>query len=145
MSSTGAGVDPDFTQTHPQASEGVMWRQVWAMTQKEIIQVLRGPAILIILLIMPLAQLGSSQRRLTPISSTTPLTLSVRNLYNPDMIDIWFLLPGPAGLILQTLAVQQAALIIVRERELGTIEPILATPKRPLELVAARNFKQRLD
>ncbi|MCB0189900.1 MAG: ABC transporter permease, partial [Caldilineaceae bacterium] len=67
-----------------------------------------------------------------------PITTSARVLYNPDMIDIWFLLPGLAGLILQTLAVQQAALIIVRERELGTIEPILATPTRPLELVLSK-------
>lgn len=70
--------------------------------------------------------------------STLPITTSTRVLYNPDMIDIWFLLPGLAGLILQTLAVQQAALIVVRERELGTIEQILATPTRPLELVLSK-------
>lgn len=67
-----------------------------------------------------------------------PITTATRVLYNPDMIDIWFLLPGLAGLILQTLAVQQAALIVVRERELGTIEPILATPTRPLELILSK-------
>ena len=71
-------------------------------------------------------------------ATTLPITPSIRVLYNPDMIDIWFLLPGLAGLILQTLAIQQAALIIVRERELGTIEPILATPTRPLELVLSK-------
>ncbi|MEZ4869218.1 MAG: ABC transporter permease [Caldilineaceae bacterium] len=70
--------------------------------------------------------------------TTLPITTSTRVLYNPDMIDIWFLLPGLAGLILQTLAIQQAALIVVRERELGTIEPILATPTRPLELVLSK-------
>lgn len=75
---------------------------------------------------------------MTTGASALPITTSTRVLYNPDMIDIWFLLPGLAGLILQTLAVQQAALIIVRERELGTIEPILATPTRPLELVLSK-------
>lgn len=75
---------------------------------------------------------------LTAGATTLPMMTSTRVLYNPDMIDIWFLLPGLAGLILQTLAVQQAALIIVRERELGTIEPILATPTRPLELVLSK-------
>lgn len=75
---------------------------------------------------------------LTTGVGSLPITTSTRVLYNPDMIDIWFLLPGLAGLILQTLAVQQAALIIVRERELGTIEPILATPTRPLELVLSK-------
>jgi len=75
---------------------------------------------------------------MTTGASLLPITTATRVLYNPDMIDIWFLLPGLAGLILQTLAVQQAALIIVRERELGTIEPILATPTRPLELVLSK-------
>jgi drug efflux transport system permease protein len=67
-----------------------------------------------------------------------PITAATRVLYNPDMIDIWFLLPGLVGLLLQTLAVQQAALVVVRERELGTIEQILVTPTRPLELVVAK-------
>lgn len=75
---------------------------------------------------------------MTTGASVLPITTATRVLYNPDMIDIWFLLPGLAGLILQTLAIQQAALIIVRERELGTIEPILATPTRPLELVLSK-------
>ena len=75
---------------------------------------------------------------MTTGASLLPITTATRVLYNPDMIDIWFLLPGLAGLILQTLAIQQAALIIVRERELGTIEPILATPTRPLELVLSK-------
>jgi ABC-2 type transport system permease protein len=67
-----------------------------------------------------------------------PITAATRVLYNPDMIDIWFLLPGLVGGLLQTLAVQQAALVVVRERELGTIEQILITPTRPLELVLAK-------
>lgn len=71
-------------------------------------------------------------------AGSLPITTATRVLYNPDMIDIRFLLPGLAGLILQTLAIQQAALIVVRERELGTIEPILATPTRPLELVLSK-------
>jgi ABC-2 type transport system permease protein len=71
-------------------------------------------------------------------ANALPITTSTRVLYNPDMIDIWFLLPGLVGLILQTLAVQQAALVVVRERELGTIEQILITPTRPIELVVSK-------
>lgn len=85
-------------------------------------------------------QLQRKGIRSAAVASTNllPITTSTRVLYNPDMIDIRFLLPGLAGLILQTLAIQQAALIVVRERELGTIEPILATPTRPLELVLSK-------
>jgi ABC-2 type transport system permease protein len=71
-------------------------------------------------------------------AASLPIVTSTRVLYNPDMIDIWFLLPGLVGMLLQTLAVQQAALIMVRDRELGTIEQILVTPTRPLELVLSK-------
>ncbi|HVO41634.1 MAG TPA: ABC transporter permease [Aggregatilineales bacterium] len=69
-----------------------------------------------------------------------PVVTSLRVLYNPDLRDLWFLLPAIIGMIMQTLAVGQAALVVVRERELGTIEQILATPTRPLELILAKMF-----
>jgi len=71
-------------------------------------------------------------------AGSLPITTSTRVLYNPDMIDIWFLLPGLVGMLLQTLAVQQAALIMVRDRELGTMEQILVTPARPLEIILSK-------
>jgi ABC-2 type transport system permease protein len=67
-----------------------------------------------------------------------PITAVTRVLYNPDMIDIWFLLPGLVGLLLQSLAVQQAALLMVRDRETGTMEQILATPARPIEVILSK-------
>jgi len=41
-------------------------------------------------------------------------------------------------MIIQTVAIAQAALIVVKEREVGTIEQILATPTRPLELILGK-------
>jgi ABC-2 type transport system permease protein len=70
--------------------------------------------------------------------STLPISSSTRVLYNPDMLSVWFILPGIVALILQNLAVQQAALIVVKDREVGTIEQILITPTRPLELVLSK-------
>ncbi len=74
-------------------------------------------------------------------STTTvslPITASTQVLYNPEMIDIWFILPGLVGLILQTLAITQAVLIVVRDREQGTLEQILVTPARPIELMVSK-------
>ncbi len=71
-------------------------------------------------------------------AGTLPIAASTRVLYNPALIDIWFILPGLVGLIVQTLAITQAALIVVRERELGTIEQILITPTRPIELMVSK-------
>ena len=71
-------------------------------------------------------------------SGVLPITADTQVLYNPDLIDIWLILPGLVGLILQTLGITQAALILVRDRELGTIEPILATPVRPVEIIISK-------
>ena len=71
-------------------------------------------------------------------AASMPVTNYFHVLYNPDFLDLWFVLPAIIGMLLQTAAVSQAALIIVREREVGTIEQILATPTRPLELLIGK-------
>ncbi|MGE5375383.1 MAG: ABC transporter permease [Bacteroidota bacterium] len=70
--------------------------------------------------------------------ASTPVKNSFRVLYNPDFRDLWFVLPAILGMIVQMAAVAQAALVVVREREIGTIEQILATPTRPLELLLGK-------
>jgi ABC-2 type transport system permease protein len=70
--------------------------------------------------------------------SSRPITNSFRVLYNPDFRDLWFVLPAILGMIIQMAAVAQAALVVVREREIGTMEQILATPTRPLELLLGK-------
>jgi ABC-2 type transport system permease protein len=70
--------------------------------------------------------------------SSQPITNSFRVLYNPDFRDLWFVLPAILGMIVQMAAVAQAALVVVREREIGTMEQILATPTRPLELLLGK-------
>ena len=67
-----------------------------------------------------------------------PISVSSQILYNPDMNDKWFVIPGIIGMILQTLAVEQAAIFLVRDREWGTLEQILATPVRQLELILSK-------
>jgi ABC-2 type transport system permease protein len=70
--------------------------------------------------------------------TTPPINSSIRVLYNPDMVDLWFILPAIVGMIMQTTAVTQAALTVVREREVGTMEQILVTPTRPYELILGK-------
>ncbi len=69
---------------------------------------------------------------------TLPINTFAQVLYNPDMNDKWFVIPGIIGMILQTLAVEQAAIFLVRDREWGTMEQILATPVRQLELILSK-------
>ncbi len=67
-----------------------------------------------------------------------PVAVSTQVLYNPDLNDKWFVIPGIIGMILQTLAVEQSAIFLVRDREWGTLEQILATPVRQLELILSK-------
>lgn len=88
-----------------------------------------------------IAQQHALQLRLDRIGSTAaglPLTASTRVLYNPDMKDLWFMIPGLITMLLQQECVILTALGVVRERESGTLEQILVTPIRPLELMLGK-------
>jgi ABC-2 type transport system permease protein len=67
-----------------------------------------------------------------------PLDLRVRILYNPNLDDLWFLIPGMVATILQTQTITLTAASVVREREAGTIEQLLVTPIRPGELLLGK-------
>jgi len=58
--------------------------------------------------------------------------------YNPEMKSANFMIPGIMGLILYFMTCLFTALSIVREREQGTIEQLIVTPIKPLELIVAK-------
>ncbi|HVN15480.1 MAG TPA: ABC transporter permease [Anaerolineales bacterium] len=84
------------------------------------------------------AESHTSTGVMTSTDSALPVNVFSQILYNPDMNDKWFVIPGIIGMILQTLAVEQAAIFLVRDREWGTMEQILATPVRQLELILSK-------
>lgn len=67
-----------------------------------------------------------------------PVVTSSRVLYNPDMDDLFFILPGLIAMLVQNIIIAYATVAVVRERELGTLEQILITPARPVELILAK-------
>jgi ABC-2 type transport system permease protein len=82
--------------------------------------------------------------RMGPSSSLLPLDAHVQILYNPDLKDLWFLVPGMIAMLLQTQTIILTALAVVREREVGTIEQILVTPIRPVELMLGKTLPNLL-
>jgi ABC-2 type transport system permease protein len=67
-----------------------------------------------------------------------PLDTRTRILYNPNLTDLWFVVPGMAAMLLQTQSIAMTAAAVVREREVGTIEQLLVTPIRPGELMIGK-------
>ena len=74
---------------------------------------------------------GSSSQQLPMITST-------RVLYNPDLNDLIFILPGLIAMLVQNVIVSHASMAVVREREVGTMEQLLVTPARPVEMLIAK-------
>jgi len=58
--------------------------------------------------------------------------------YNPEMKSANFMIPGLIAMVLFTLTIMLTSLAIVREREQGTIEQLMVTPIRPLELIVGK-------
>jgi ABC-2 type transport system permease protein len=73
-----------------------------------------------------------------PVEAGLPLDTRFRILYNPDLEQLRFVIPGIAAMLLQTQSVALTAAAIVRERETGTIEQLLVTPIRTLELLLGK-------
>jgi len=67
-----------------------------------------------------------------------PFDALVRILYNPNLTDLWFVIPGMCAMILQTQTIAMTTAAVVREREVGTIEQLLVTPILPIELMVGK-------
>lgn len=72
--------------------------------------------------------------------STSPFNLVVHAKYNPELITQYNIVPGLMGVVLTMTMVIITALAITRERERGTMESLLATPARPLEVMIGKIF-----
>ena len=62
----------------------------------------------------------------------------VKMLYNPQGKSAYNFVPGVMGLILMIICAMMTAIAIVREKETGTMEVLLASPVRPLFIVLSK-------
>jgi ABC-2 type transport system permease protein len=67
-----------------------------------------------------------------------PVTLSTSTWYNPDLRTAVFIVPGLVGVILTMTMVMFTAMGIARERERGTLEQLIVSPVRAVELVIGK-------
>ncbi len=69
-----------------------------------------------------------------------PVDFRPRVWFNPELSSSVYLVPGLVTFILAISAVISTALSIVREKERGTMEQILVSPIRPLELIVGKTI-----
>ncbi|MEJ6003434.1 ABC transporter permease [Paucibacter soli] len=67
-----------------------------------------------------------------------PFELRLQRRYNPEGLSRYNIVPGLIGTILTMTMVMLTSLAMTRERERGTMENLLATPVRPLEVMLGK-------
>ena len=58
--------------------------------------------------------------------------------YNPDLRTVVFIVPGLVGVILTMTMVMLTSMAIARERERGTLEQLIVSPVRNIELIVGK-------
>jgi ABC-2 type transport system permease protein len=71
-------------------------------------------------------------------SGGPPYDIRVRPWYNPDGVTAYYMVPAILGMVVTMTMVIITAVAIVRERERGTMEQLLVTPIKPLELMIGK-------
>ena len=78
----------------------------------------------------------------TKINKAVPkplqITPQVRMMYNPDLKSSFMFVPGTMALILMLVSAMMTSISIAREKELGTMEVLLTSPLRPVQIVVGK-------
>ncbi len=76
-----------------------------------------------------------------PVSLSIPrVETQTRVWFNPDLRSRNYFVPGVIVNIVALVTIMLTAMAIVREKEIGTMEQLMVTPIRPLELIAGKTL-----
>ena len=86
-----------------------------------------------------IVQQFAAQRTLRP-EGGAGIDLRTRAWYNPDLESRVYNIPAVVGTILMLMSLLLTSLAVVRERELGTLEQLMVSPLRPVELILGKTL-----
>jgi len=81
------------------------------------------------------SRVQKSGKNIIPIGQVTP---EIRAWYNPELSTRVYMIPGIVGLLLSIITLILTSLAIVKEREIGTLEQIIVTPIKPIQLILGK-------
>lgn len=79
-----------------------------------------------------------AQVRGMDVSSFGGIDIHSMTWYNPEGRSQFFLIPGLIVILIMGTSIQQTSIAIVKEKELGTMEQLIASPIRRLELMLGK-------
>ena len=74
------------------------------------------------------------------IANLTRVDFRPRIWYNPELRSRNYNVPGVIALIIMLICLMLTSMAIVREREVGTMEQLMVTPIRPVELILGKTI-----
>src|SRR5690606_3883077 len=72
------------------------------------------------------------------LAAGPPITIASRVWYNPELESVNCIVPGVIAVIMMIVGAILTSLSIVKEKERGTIEQILVSPIRPIEMMIGK-------
>ncbi len=79
-----------------------------------------------------------ASRRIAAFDPPRIYELRTRFLFNPELNSRWFVIPGLAVVIMAILSILLTTLTVAREWENGSMELLLSTPVRPMEIILGK-------
>jgi ABC-2 type transport system permease protein len=73
-------------------------------------------------------------------SMSLPVTITVESqmMYNPELKSVFMFVPGVITILLMLITAMMTSISIAREKEMGTMEILLVSPMRPLQVIAGK-------
>lgn len=66
------------------------------------------------------------------------INIAPRMLYNEDLKGAFFFVPGTMAFILMLVSAMMTSIAIAREKEIGTMEVLLASPLKPIQIIIGK-------
>lgn len=68
------------------------------------------------------------------------ITPQTRMVYNPELKSVYMFVPGVMTIILMLVSAMMTSISITREKELGTMEILLVSPIKPIQVIIGKVF-----
>ena len=68
----------------------------------------------------------------------------IRTWYNPNLDSQHFFVPGIVAFLIMLISLLMTSIAIIKEREMGTMEQLIVTPLKPLELIIGKTIPYTL-
>lgn len=68
------------------------------------------------------------------------VAMQSRMLYNPELKSVYLFVPGVMTIILMLVSAMMTSISIVKEKEIGTMEVLLVSPLKPIQVIVGKVF-----